>query len=189
MEFLRDALFSWLRLLGRSAGKDGPGKNWWDKQAGKRVAGCAGRLPVSIPQRDGPGELAGMVAVPSLSFPALLLAIVCLLPGAALAGVSDKLSAPDLFWVVGLAASTVCLVGARLKPWLGAACFVPAALWFIGLLAELHAVDIASHLVAERGPGYYVQAHAAFGLVCGGFAMGWRWHRRSARASCAAEKR
>jgi len=108
---------------------------------------------------------------------------------AALAEVSDKVPAPDLFWVVGLAASTVCLVGARLKPWLGAACFVPAALWFIGLLAELHAVDIASHLVAERGTGYYVQAYAAFGLVCGGFAMGWRWHRRSARASCAAEKR
>lgn len=130
-----------------------------------------------------------MYAVRSLTFLALLLAIGCLLPGAALAEVSDKEPAPDLFWTVGLAASALCLVCARLTPWLGAARFVPVALWFIGLLAEIHAVDIASHLVAKRGPGYYVQAYAAFGLVCGGVAMGWRWHRRSARATCTAKKR
>lgn len=107
------------------------------------------------------------------------LALVTLLhPGAALAEVSDKEPTSGLFWTVGIGAAVLCLLGTRIKPWLGAAIFVLAVLWFISLFAEIHSPDVVPHLLQEQGAGYYWQAYAAFSVVVGGFVTGYFWHRR-----------
>jgi len=58
---------------------------------------------------------------------------VLVYPATVFAEVSDMEPSADIFWKTGLAAAIVCLVGARMKPWLGITCFVPVALWFASL--------------------------------------------------------
>jgi hypothetical protein len=53
---------------------------------------------------------------------------VLVYPATVFAEVSEKEPSADLFWKIGLAAAIICLVGARVKPWLGVTCFVPVAL-------------------------------------------------------------
>ena len=108
-----------------------------------------------------------ILALPWLFYPAVLLAEV-----------SDKEPATALFWQVGLAVAFLCLFAARLKPWLGAICFVPAAMWFASLLLEIHSPDIGPHLLREQGNSYYLQAYAAFGLALSGLIAGYLWHSR-----------
>ena len=82
------------------------------------------------------------------------------------------------FWQVGLAAVLLCLVTARFKPWLGAICFTPAAMWFTSLFPEIHSTDIGPYLRLELGNGYYLHAYAAFGIAFAGLVIGYLWHRR-----------
>ena len=111
----------------------------------------------------------------------LNLAILAVLvyPATVFAEVSDKEPSADLFWKIGLAAAIICFVGARIKPWLGIICFLPAAMWFGSLFLELHSPDVGPHLRIEQGSTYFLQAYAAFGLsLCGLFA-GYVLHRKS----------
>ena len=101
-------------------------------------------------------------------------------PATVFAEVSDKEPSADLFWKIGLAAAIICLVGARIKPWLGVTCFVPIALWFGSLFLELHSPDVGPHLHLEQGAAYVLQAYAAFGLPLCGLLAGYVWHRKSA---------
>ena len=94
-------------------------------------------------------------------------------PAAVFAEVSDKAPSADIFWKIGLAAAIVCLVGARMKPWLGITCFVPVALWFTSLFLELHSFDVGPHLRIEQGTAYFLQAYAAFGLPLCGLVAGY----------------
>ncbi len=103
---------------------------------------------------------------------------ILLHPCAALAEVSDKEPTAGLFWAVGLGTAMLCLFGTRIKPWLGAAIFVLAVLWFISLFLEIHSSDVGPHLLSEQGAIYYWQAYAAFGAVVGGFVTGYFWHKR-----------
>ncbi len=100
-------------------------------------------------------------------------------PAAVFAEVSDKEPSADIFWKIGLAAAIICLVGARMKPWLGVTCFVPVALWFTSLFLELHSFDVGPHLRIEQGTAYFLQAYAAFGLPLCGLVAGYVWHRKS----------
>ena len=111
----------------------------------------------------------------------LNLAILAVLvyPATVFAEVSDKEPSADLFWKIGLAAAIICFVGARIKPWLGIICFLPAAMWFGSLFLKLHSPDVGPHLRIEQGSAYFLQAYAAFGLsLCGLFA-GYVLHRKS----------
>jgi 4-hydroxybenzoate polyprenyltransferase len=111
----------------------------------------------------------------------LNLAILAVLvyPATVFSEVSDKEPSADLFWKIGLAAAIICFVGARIKPWLGIICFLPAAMWFGSLFLELHSPDVGPHLRIEQGSAYFLQAYAAFGLsLCGLFA-GYVLHRKS----------
>lgn len=112
----------------------------------------------------------------------LKLAVLAVLvyPATVFAEVSDKEPSTDLFWKIGLTAAIICLVGARMKPWLGVTCFVPVALWFGILFLELHAFDVGPHLRIEQGTAYFLQAYAAFGLPLCGLLTGYVWHRKSA---------
>lgn len=101
-------------------------------------------------------------------------------PGSALAEVSDKEPTTHLFWTVGIVAALLCLFGTRMKPWLGAVLFAPAALWFISLFLEIHSSDVGPYLLLEQGVVYYWQAYAAFGAVVCGLAIGYVWHKRIA---------
>lgn len=108
-----------------------------------------------------------------------LLALTCLAwPGILMAEVSDKMPIAVLFWQVGLATASVCLFTTRLRPWLGAICFVPAAIWFTSLFLEIHSPDVGPFLRLEQGNGYYLQAYAAFVLAVSGLGAGYLWHRR-----------
>jgi hypothetical protein len=100
-------------------------------------------------------------------------------PGIVLAEVSDKEPAVGLFWQVGILTALLCLVGARIKPWLGMLCFVPGAIWFLNLFLEIHAPDIAPHLRQEQGIGYFIQAYVAFAITLCGLIAGYIWHRKS----------
>jgi hypothetical protein len=104
--------------------------------------------------------------------------LILLFPGTALAEVSDKEPTASLFWAVGLGAALLCLLGARIKPWLGAIFFTLAALWFISLFLEIHSSDVGPYLRQEQGAAYYWQAYAAFGAVLCGLALGYVWHKR-----------
>lgn len=107
------------------------------------------------------------------------LALAMLLhPGIALAEVSDKEPAAGLFWTVGIGAAILCLLGTRIRPWLGTTFFILAVLWFVSVFLEIHSSDVGPHLLKEQGAAYYWQAYAAFGAVLGGFAIGYLWHRR-----------
>jgi hypothetical protein len=105
---------------------------------------------------------------------------VLVYPATVFAEVSDKEPSTNLFWKIGLAAATICLVGARMKPWLGIICFVPAALWFASLFLELHSPDVGPHLRIEHGTAYFLQAYAAFGLPLCGLLAGYVWYRKRA---------
>lgn len=105
---------------------------------------------------------------------------ILLYPGSAFAEVSDKEPTTDLFWTVGLGATLFCLVGTRIRPWLGAVCFAPAALWFVSLFLEIHSADVGPYLLVEQGATYYWQAYAAFGTVLCGLGIGYVWHKRTA---------
>ena len=108
-----------------------------------------------------------------------LLALACLAwPDVLLAEVSDKAPAAGLFWQAGLIGALLCLFAARLKPWLGAICFIPTAIWFATLFLEIHSTDVGPYLRLEQGDGYYLQAYAAFALVLSGLITGYLWHRR-----------
>ena len=108
-----------------------------------------------------------------------ILALTCLFyPAVLLAEVSDKEPDVVLFWQVGLAAALLCLFTARFKPWLGASCFAPTAIWFASLFLEIHSPDVGPYLRLEQGEGYYVQAYAAFVLAVFGLGAGYFWHRR-----------
>ena len=109
----------------------------------------------------------------------LVASMVVLLPVPALAEVSDKEPAASLFWAVGVPAALLCLVSARVRPWLGVIVFAPAAIWFATLFLELHSADVGRFLRIEQGNIYYLQAYAAFGAVVGGLVLGFRWHKRS----------
>lgn len=99
-----------------------------------------------------------------------ILALACLFyPTVLLAEVSDKEPNAVLFWQVGLAA---------FRPWLGAICFTPAAIWFTSLFLEIHSPDVGPYLRLEQGDGYYLQAYAAFALALSGLVTGCLWHRR-----------
>lgn len=107
-----------------------------------------------------------------------ILALTCLYPTVLLAEVSDKEPDALLFWQVGLAAALLCLVTTRFKPWLGAICFAPAAIWFTSLFLEIHSPDVGPYLRLEQGDNYYLQAYAAFGVAVSGLVTGYFWHRR-----------
>lgn len=108
-----------------------------------------------------------------------VLALTCLFyPAVLLAEVSDKEPDAVLFWQVGLAAALLCLFTARFKPWLGAICFAPAAIWFTSLFLEIHSPDVGPYLRLEQGNGYYLQAYASFALTVSGLVAGYIWHRR-----------
>lgn len=102
-----------------------------------------------------------------------------LLPGAALAEVSDKEPTIQLFWTVGLAAGLLCLFAARLRPWLGALVFLATAFWYLSLFLEIHSADVGPHLRFEQGTAYYVQAYVSFATVLLGLLAGIIWHRHS----------
>ena len=112
----------------------------------------------------------------AIAFACLTLALY---PEISFAEVSDKEPGVSLFWSVGSATALVCLVSARIKPWLGLLSFLPAALWFISLFWEIHAPDLAVNLQLEQGTSYYLHAYAAFGMVLCGLALGYAWHRRT----------
>lgn len=105
---------------------------------------------------------------------------VLVYPAIVFAEVSDKEPSTDLFWKTGLAAAIVCLVGARMKPWLGIICFLSAAMWFGSLFLELHSPDVGPHLRTEQGSAYFLQAYAAFGLPLCGLLAGYVWYRKRA---------
>ena len=105
---------------------------------------------------------------------------VLVYPANVFAEVSDKEPSADIFWKIGLAVAIICLVGARMKPWLGVTCFVPVALWFTSLFLELHSFDVGPHLRIEQNTAYFLQAYAAFGLPLCGLLAGYVWHRKSA---------
>ena len=84
-----------------------------------------------------------------------------------------------LFWRISLAAAIICLVGARMKQWLGIICLLPAAIWFANLLMEIHSSDFGPHLRIEQGFAYFLQAYAAFGLPLCGLLSCYVWHRKS----------
>lgn len=108
-----------------------------------------------------------------------ILTLACLFyPAVLQAEVSDKEPSAVLFWQVGLAAALLCLFTARFRPWLGAICFAPAAIWFSGLFLEIHSPDVGPYLRLEQGNGYYLQAYAACGLVVSGLIGGYFLHRR-----------
>lgn len=107
-----------------------------------------------------------------------ILALTCLYPTVLLAEVSDKEPDAALFWQVGLAAALLCLVTARFRPWLGAICLAPAAIWFTSLFLEIHSTDVGPYLRLEQGNSYYLQAYAAFGIAVAGLVVGYLWHRR-----------
>lgn len=98
--------------------------------------------------------------------------------GSAVAEVSDKEPTTTLFWAVSLAAAFLCLVCARIRPWLGLLAFAPAALWFASLFAELHSLNVGPYLKVEQGASYYWHAYAASGAVLSGLVLGFVWHRR-----------
>lgn len=108
----------------------------------------------------------------------LVTLMILVYPAAVFAEVSDKAPSADIFWKIGLAAAIVCLVGARMKPWLGITCFVPVALWFTSLFLELHSFDVGPFLRIEQGTAYFLQAYAAFGLALCGLVAGYVWHRK-----------
>lgn len=108
----------------------------------------------------------------------ILLTLACFAcPSIVMAEVSDKEPVAVLFWQVGLAAALLCLFTARLRPWLGAVCFAPAAIWFASLLLELHSPDVSLYLRLDQGNGYYLQAYGAFALAVAGLVAGYLWHR------------
>lgn len=109
----------------------------------------------------------------------LAILTVLVYPATVFAEVSDKEPSADLFWKIGLAAAIICLVGARMKPWLGVTCFVPVAPWFARLVLELHSFDVGPDLRIEQGTAYFLQAYAAFGLPLCGLLAGYLWHRKS----------
>ncbi|MEM8515276.1 hypothetical protein RCH14_004636 [Massilia sp. MP_M2] len=100
-------------------------------------------------------------------------------PATVFAEVSDKEPSADLFWKIGLAAAIICLLGTRMKPWLGIICFLPVAMWFGSRFLELHFSDVGPHLRLEQGAIYFLQAYAAFGLPLCGLLAGYVWHRKS----------
>jgi hypothetical protein len=99
--------------------------------------------------------------------------------GIALAEVSDKEPAVGLFWQVGILSALLCLVGTRIRPWLGMLCFVPAAIWFLDLFLEIHSPDVGAHLRLEQGIDYFIHAYAAFAIILCGLVVGYIWHRKS----------
>lgn len=56
-----------------------------------------------------------------------------------------------LFWRVGVLATLLCLVGARIKPWPGTICFVPAAIWFLNLFLEIHSPEVNAPSATGKG--------------------------------------
>lgn len=107
--------------------------------------------------------------------------MMILMPISVFAEVSDKEPAAELFWIVGASAAALCLVSARYKSWLGMIMFLPVALWFSSLFAELHSADVCPHLRAEQGRTYYLQAYGAFGLVLIGLLFGLFWPKKKTR--------
>jgi len=103
---------------------------------------------------------------------------VLVYPAIVFAEVSDKEPSTDLFWKIGLAAAIICVAGARMRPWLGIICFLPAAIWFANLLMEIHSPDVGPHLRIEQGSAYFLQAYVAFGLPLCGLLAGYAWHRK-----------
>ena len=59
---------------------------------------------------------------------------VLVYPAIVFAEVSDKEPSTALFWKISPAAAIICLVGARMKPWLGIIFLLPAVIWFANLL-------------------------------------------------------
>lgn len=111
---------------------------------------------------------------------------LALAPGLAMAEVSDKTPALWHIWAVALGASAVCMAGMAWRRWLGAALAVVPALWFAGLLLEIHSTDVGPYLYAEQGWSYYLQAYLALAVFLASLVLGLRLGERRRRASGAA---
>ena len=103
---------------------------------------------------------------------------LALLPGMAFAEVSDKEPSLWFIWAVGLAASGICMAAMAHRRWLGAVLAVLPALWFAGLLMEIHSPDVGPYLYAEQGWSYYLQAYLALTVFVGSLVLGLRMRER-----------
>lgn len=69
--------------------------------------------------------------------------MLLLAPGLAFAEVSDKEPTLGLIWAVGAFSALLCFMGARLQRWLAPVVGALPLLWFVSLLMEIHASDVA----------------------------------------------
>lgn len=98
--------------------------------------------------------------------------MLLLAPSLAFAEVSDKEPTIGLIWAVGAFSALLCFMVARLRRWLAPIVGALPLLWFVSLLMEIHASDVAPYLYAEQGLGYYVQSYLSLGLLIGGMGAG-----------------
>lgn len=105
--------------------------------------------------------------------------VMAFYPASASAEVNDKEPTANLFWAVGLTAAILCFLLTRLSPWLGTAVLLPVLLWFASSFWEIHSPEISPYLQREQSSIYYLQVYAALMKVIGGFALGYRWRKRS----------
>lgn len=98
-------------------------------------------------------------------------------PIAAFAEVSDKEPSICLFWRVSLVTAMLCLVGARIRPWVGVIILAPVLLWFVGSFLDMHSWDVEPYLLAEQGIAYFLHAYAALGLILCALLIGYLWNR------------
>ena len=97
----------------------------------------------------------------------------------ALAEVSDKEPSVAFIRELGLTAAILCLVAARMRPWLGSTCFVPVAIWFASLVLEIHSLDVGSYVLVEQGAAscQHTYASLAIVVVVVGLVFGRIWYR------------
>ncbi|TVT47312.1 MAG: hypothetical protein FHP94_14575 [Denitromonas halophila] len=80
---------------------------------------------------------------------------------------------PPEFWGVAIAASILVLILAHWR-YLALAFAVLPTLWFVSLLLEIHAPDLAGPIAHEQGRAYYLQAYAAIAMFVVACAAAWR---------------
>ena len=101
-----------------------------------------------------------------------------IIPSVLFAEVSDKEPTFDLFWKIGLTTAILCLIVARIKPWLGVICWIPAAIWYASLFLEFQSADVGPHLRSEQGYIYFLQAYMSCTLALCGLLAGCVLHHR-----------
>lgn len=104
--------------------------------------------------------------------------VLLITPSVLLAEVSDKEPTFNLFWTIGLTTALLCLVVARIKPWLGTICLIPAAIWYASLFLEFQSPDVGPHLRSEQGYIYFLQAYMSCTLPLCGLLTGCVLHHR-----------